>query len=555
MPAELTFLPGSTPSGFLKNDLTRYVEDSDTITRELIQNGLDAAVIGAQKDAAEIEFSLAQFRLAELPGYETYRRSFEAALDWRNRWQGELSSNEADVTKRIQAVLRSRHCWALLCRDNGVGLDQHSMNDLTGESNTEKGESRQDLGTSGVGHLTAFSASDLRYVLYAGRSRRNAELVDVGGGHAILAAYKSKSGDTYAADGFWMNPRGDLFERSSRNFPSEAPTVLKEELKRVSDTGTVVGILGFDFFRSRGESEARNRIANAAAINFLVAIFRKRLTVRVHGGNAGSDHVIDSESVNQLLQQLADVPMRQRKERLHPKFAFRASLTLRKGTQIEVPSVDGVDVWIRVLERGTREYSRVQLFRDGMWITNVAPRLEPSDFGDRQRFDAVVDVHSGRLHQLVRKSEGPEHRGIERHRITEDYTELRELMEEIAKAIRSAVPSIGSGQPVSPHDFAMIPSGEQLRAEEVPEYNPHATIGEQTVTDHSGEEEDENTERQNHHRKGRRRRRKRRLPRENRGFRLPHILFDRLLSRTVRSNRFELLYVCLLRMLLSEQSK
>ena len=491
MDADLIFHQGSTPDGFFRSDLTDHVTDADTITRELVQNGLDAAIIGASREVAEIDLSISECALTELPAIEAYVDAFTAAHKWRVERQGDLASNEQGVIDRMRQVLNSRRCAMLLCRDNGVGLDQARVNDLMATSNSDK--LGQGAGTSGVGHLTAFAASDLRYVLYAGRSEISGQLRDVGGAHAILAPRKDSTG-TYAADGFWMNPQGDLFERSAQNFPDYPPAVLASELDRVDTTGSVVGVAGFDCFRDDdgGAAAAAELMANAAAVNFLVAISGGWLKIRVRPSPTAKDLVVDRDSVHARLVALEQIRARRITGRLHRREALRASETLRDGDLIHLPDVPGAKLWVRLLDEGSKANSRVQVFRDGMWITSGAPDLEPGDFGDRRKFDAVLSLtKGGPIYDLVRRSEGAEHRGIDKHRIKDDYGQLRALTVCVAEAIRSHVPPAGSGGPISPYDFAMVPLGEHAVAEIVPEYDPFAPAGDDPVTVNGDEEAEE----------------------------------------------------------------
>ena len=64
-----------------------------------------------------------------------------------------------------------------------------------------------------------------------------------------------------------------------------------------------------------------------------------------------------------------------------------------------------------------RARSRVQVFRNGMWITNEADRLLSRDFNGFKPFDAVLEIDSGDVGDLIRGAEGPEHRGLERRRL------------------------------------------------------------------------------------------------------------------------------------------
>ena len=63
MTPDLFFAPARLQMVFLRGDLTSYVEDVDTITRELVQNGLDAALLLAGRDTASFGLFDSNLRL------------------------------------------------------------------------------------------------------------------------------------------------------------------------------------------------------------------------------------------------------------------------------------------------------------------------------------------------------------------------------------------------------------------------------------------------------------------------------------------------------------
>ncbi len=80
--------------------------------------------------------------------------------------------------------------------------------------------------------------------------------------------------------------------------------------------------------------------------------------------------------------------------------------------------------------------SRIDLCRNGMWITDDLPGLKPSKFTDRRPFHAVIKVtaQDGQIHQLIRKSEGPLHNHIEARKWLrpEEAKKLKEAFDKIA---------------------------------------------------------------------------------------------------------------------------
>lgn len=205
MPSDLRFPPTYEARGFSTHATTQHAGNPEPIVRELLQNGLDAAKEadrGTQDNPAEVVFVISERPKSDLPGLDAYERAFRAAEELRRERQGgNLSADEKRVIERINGALSANKIRFLFCRDNGVGLGDIEC--VLFEGNTSKGSSGG--GSFGVGHMTAFAASDLRYILYAGR----ASAASTAGGHAILAAY-AEGGTLKSADGYYTRD-DDLF--------------------------------------------------------------------------------------------------------------------------------------------------------------------------------------------------------------------------------------------------------------------------------------------------------------------------------------------------------
>lgn len=124
--------------------------------------------------------------------------------------------------------------------------------------------------------------------------------------------------------------------------------------------------------------------------------------------------------------------------------AYRAWRVFNDGICLSESGVEGVTIWFRRRLEDESSDSRIQLYRDGMWITNSAPNLLASDFGHNPPFDAVVLLDDGELYKLVRAAEGPEHLGLDRERLvtpgdTSRWKRLRELLAAVNKRLRDEV--------------------------------------------------------------------------------------------------------------------
>ena len=411
MDAELIFPETGSPQGFSSLAMAKWDGKPEPIVRELLQNCLDAAR-EAGRERAEVWFTIGERPLADLPGIDAYRKAFVAACEERASAPG---AGEKRSIKGIDGVLESERARLLFCRDNGIGLDPGGLDRVLTEGNTDKATGG---GTTGVGHLTAFAASDLRYVLYAGRSRANGALRDAVSGHAVLASHRSPdSPDTgIGGDGYLLRPgQQSLFARGDK-YPEHAPPLLANEMARIEDTGSVVCIAGFNDFRD-DPAKAVGSLQRVAATHFLAAIALGEMVVHVRDAD-GAESVVNRAALTQILVRARDRRVRRDGSKGPPgQQAWRAWQVFDGGRELADVGVEGVRVWFRPRARDEGYDSRVQLYRDGMWITNAAPNLQTSDFGNTQPFDAVVLTERGDLYDLVRDAEGPEHLGLDRERI------------------------------------------------------------------------------------------------------------------------------------------
>ena len=476
----LHFPETGQPRGFTTLATSQWDGKPEPIVRELLQNALDAAR-AADRERAEVAFTVGEAPIADLPGIGEYRAHFEAAA--AERADGAQGREERDTIARIRAVLEGGRAPLLCCRDNGQGLDGDRLRRVLGEGDSGKPDAG--AGSKGLGHLTAFAASDLRYVLYAGRSRGpDGALRDAASGHAILASRRSGEqggGTGVGGDGFLLRygQRG-LFDDSDAMFPDRAPALLAGELEALDGAGSVVAVLGFNGFR--GDPDPAEAIREAAATHFLAAIALGEMTVRVRAAE-GRDLAVERGTLAAILER-GKGRMRRRDGALLPgEQAWRAWRVFDAPSARDLDcGLEGVRIRFRSLDGEPVRDSRVQLYRDGMWITNEAPGLETGQFGGNRPFDAVVMLTRGELYELARDAEGPEHRGLDRARLVvgadaSRWHRLRELLRVVADRLRAEAGERDEAEAFVPPDFAMF-SGEAMRAADpMPRYRPRPGAG------------------------------------------------------------------------------
>ena len=457
---ELSFGTAYAPVGFTSAAVSQFDGSAEPVVRELIQNCLDAAdKVGRP---AEIRFVITDVAADDLPGWQEYRRAFEEAKREREQRRSSASHDEKAIIGRIDRLTARRRIPVLLCADNGCGLDPQRMISLLTVGNTDKGEGG--AGSFGLGHHAAFGASDLRYVLYGSRYVRKNATRTISSGHAILATRTDGQGGILAPEGYWRLAgwSGHAWHDGSE-FPSEVPSVLASHLPQ-DTTGTVVAIAGFnDFRRDHDEPPAEKQIMQVAAANFSAAIDEARLIVEVID-RKGDRHVTDRATLDATLAGIADRKRASKAGQIAGAQAHAAWLTMRDG--VELTPLPGVKVTWRPLEAARGEQTQVHVFRKGMWIDSRVDRLLRRDFTNTWPFDAVVGLMDGELEELVRASEGPEHRGIDRKRLSnEQKSSLRRLVTQVADALKEAVGERDDEEEYTPQSFAIL-NGHQVRKAE-----------------------------------------------------------------------------------------
>ena len=476
--ADLYFAQTHSPHGFTHPALSHFDGDAEPVVRELLQNSVDAADKVGRR--CEVRFEIREIDNDELPGFATYRHTFELAVRQREQDRGGSppTHDEKIIVDRIKHHLSTPSIPVLTCVDNGTGITPARMASLLTSGNSDKGDGG--AGSFGLGHHAAFSASDLRYVLYASRFRASeGEVESVSSGHAVLATHIRPHGGAkriHANDGFWVSveDQGQLFVEPGEAYPRSVPPMLDATLEGMSDTGMVVCIAGFnDFQRESPDPSSLDAIAYVAASNFCDAVAAGHLTVVVRDTRADSyrELTVDPSSLERVLRRRRDERRAPKQGQIQGSFAYGAHETLARGTTVAHGLGSGVKVVIRSVEGNVR--SRVHLFRKGMWITSSAENLRHSDFSDYLPFDAVVSLRDGDLESHVRSAEGPEHRGIDVKRLNpKEKKSLRKLLRALRTVITENLEAKSDQEEFRLADFAIVQGEATQTLESVGRTNP-----------------------------------------------------------------------------------
>ena len=468
--ATLKFGPASSIDGF-----TQYItaDFSDLrparIVRELLQNSLDAAA-EVREATAQVRFQVESICYRDLPDAKGYENAFQKAVKHHKKHgglHGGLSDPAQEVVDRIESgleAIKAGDAELLSVVDNGIGLNKDRMNRILADGYS--GKSDVASGSYGVGHLAPFALSDLRYALYGGVIANGRRIAC---GKAILAAHPNKKrlndAKGYLIERFRSGLDGNLY-----NFlpPQSHPELLAKHLdaiRREWGHGCAVLMPAYNYFGNY-ETWLWDIVFKVAAYNFAPAIHHKKLVITV--SQEGEEKQLDDRELPNILKDEQD---RERAARSGSLFAglrpsgqnaYHILQTLTNGNPRRV-SVKGDRARISLITPFPSGSSRIDLFRNGMWITDGIPGLGTADFADRQPFHAVIEIDAkdgGELHRLIRKAEGPMHdrlffkllSGLERDK-------LKQKLSEIADWINGQVPEVTSDA-YTVDDFLVVSPGD-----------------------------------------------------------------------------------------------
>lgn len=440
---QLNFSPGDM-SGFTSSGLASFGDINPTaIVRELLQNSLDA---GREADIkpSVVRFEIEQHSVSKIPGIKSYKEAFKRSVDSQKKAQdGMLPDQAKGIVNAISNCLEKKKCQVLFVLDNGIGLNNKRMTALLSDGFSVK--ENAGTGAVGNGHLTVLPASDLRYVLYGG-------LVSgamIGSGHTILASFESPEKKRTSKDGYFtIENREDLFEPFVFPRDERIPDFISKKLFWINDnwkrgSGTVVIVPGFNNFREDGDSSLWDMISKAAACNFFAAIYQGEIRIEF-AKDKDELLFLDETNIYEFLSKF-ESEKRTSNKFLSGSRAFEAYETIIKGEEILLDTGIGkITVKLRRLSENGR--SRIDLCRNGMWITSKLPRLDVNKFSDHMPFHCLIllKAEDGEIHRLVRKSEGPLHNHLDAKKWLDrsEKRDLEQAMSKISNTLTNAVPRL-----------------------------------------------------------------------------------------------------------------
>lgn len=421
---------GTTPSISGFNTLAEQsVLNPTIITRELIQNSLDAARERGAKPAI-IRFEIIKQKPKDIPAFTTYKKNFELAKKGaKKRSGGALPDTEKRTINAIEGQIKAAAIETLCITDNGIGLDDKRMVALLGEGVSNK--SAEGAGSYGYGHTTVIPASDLRYILYGGLCKDK----KIAAGHAVLASFEQDK-EIKDNNGYFVIDKTGKIDAPFK-FPEgkAVPKIIAEKLEVIDEewdgSGSVIMVPGFNRFRE-GE-DTWDKIREAAACNFFVAIAEGELEIEYKEGS--KPHKLNKKNLGKTLEEYRE---KKRAKFLSGNKAYQAYKTILEGKCETVTTALGnIKIRWRELSEGK---TQIDLCRNGMHISNNIPNFRPAEFTSYAPFHCLImtDIDDGEFHRLIRKAEPPKHDAIEIKSLDkEEKKAVNEALKEIREALKS----------------------------------------------------------------------------------------------------------------------
>ena len=299
------------------------------------------------------------------------------------------------------------------------------MDSLLGDGQSAK-QDATNSGAFGNGHITVFPASDLRFMLYGGVFENEGATQRIFSGHTILASRQDTvRGNAYGKDGYLVQElrSNDLFNRFVFCDDSTEAPLLHSKLDEIhSDfgTGSCVGIVGFNHFNDLsdgggGGSDLRKTISTierVASVHFLPLVFQNKLEVSIYRGDR-REGAVNSDCLHEVLARTKN-QRRRRNRSIGPRGSHSwATLDAHeRGERLTLStSLGDIDTLVLKGRDSDADGTNIQLFRNGMWITNAVPRNESHRFQSRQSFTAVLLLQPDKA--LSRMSINPRLRGTQ----------------------------------------------------------------------------------------------------------------------------------------------
>ena len=379
------------------------------LVREVLQNSIDAR--RSPDKPVEVSFEIAKIPVDDFD-IDGIMRSLEAACDSEDNDERHRKQFRRGL-RALRSAKKTGTLNSLVITDSNTtgASDKYGRKDKWRSLTRAKGKSTKDKkdagGSFGIGKNAAFTAADIRTVLYSTAYLNGDSLERRFTGKSILVSHEIGP-DRFKATGYLLGDNGHKF----------VPKVL-----RLEEPGTSVAILGFSTSRKKLRTWEKETCASLAS-SFFHALIHKGLVVNVFGRRYDHANIetLATPANNDNLQRLIEVS---------------------KSNVVSNTDIDGIGrVNLRILvDEEENRGKLLAIVRDsGMLITDILgnmriSRSQPMIGFPRtwHRFTAVVECLTRDSRSLLREAEGPSH-----DKISADYAD-----DEERRYVRRAIRHLG----------------------------------------------------------------------------------------------------------------
>lgn len=366
----------------------------------------------------------------DIPNIEDYESVLNESIKSLKSRNGYTSGNK-QVVDSIKKELEKDCIDVLMFVDNGTGMNQDKLENLLDEISNHVDENAG--GSYGVGHLSSYFLSSLRYVLYATKYKGNNKIENLFTGSVILAGHENNQALRGSKGRIIVkipeNEANPNFEYSI-NFPK----FIESKMDKLEATGSMVAILGLN---EKWNDDAEYAVAS----NFFHAISYGGLEVTIHQNNDST--VVDNEKLESLLYARKDKTNARNAILSGQNFyqAYKAIQGSKNTVQLE--NNDKIYIYnINKLDSG----SCICLVRNGMLIARHDNMLSRDINNIRkdenfESFMIVIDIDKSdrsELFRLVRNAENTYHNELidKKETSLNDKEMIKKLFQELSEEIK-----------------------------------------------------------------------------------------------------------------------
>lgn len=426
--SELYFRTGET-EGFTSKKLADKKSGYANPIRELLQNSLDASK-EAGNNQCKVSIYIDNIDKDAIPHIQDYEDTLNTVIKFQKS-VGSYNHNAKQIVNTIQQELKKDKLEILMFVDNGKGMSPDILNGLIGERSVKSSEGSG--GSFGVGHLSPYFLSSLRYVLYASKYKDNEVIKTLFSGAPILAGFEDDDA-TRGAIGRILKDTPDSEKKPKFDFPTICPNFIQNKMDEI-DIGSMVTILGLN---KKWDKEANYAIVS----NFFYAINKQELTIKINHGDIPVS--IDKSDIDRLLEKKQDNKRAMDGSILCGSDVYQAWLAVESDDhkkEIDLNNGDKVCVYVK---NNIETNSVVVLIRNGMLIARHDKMLakEINSLRKNEDFEPFsmvinVDEKCPKLFELIKGAEGPYHNKLEKNRLIEqDEKQLKALFKELSEKIK-----------------------------------------------------------------------------------------------------------------------